>query len=112
MDACISNNFIFIFFIIMKSYCKVKKPETEVAEGIRKFIYSEIATLRFFERSGIALTCFMDSIRAVWTRSLSTAKIFSEQHLFTKCEHGLRYRHRNSMNKIVEKIYKYIIIFC
>ena len=36
MDACISNNFIFIFFIIVKNYRKVKRPETKVAESIRR----------------------------------------------------------------------------
>ena len=75
MDACISNNFIFIFFIIMKNYRKVKRPETEIAESIRRFIYSEITSLHISEQSGIAPICVTDSIRAVWIRSLSTAKI-------------------------------------
>ena len=74
MDACISNNFIFAFFIIVKSYRKVKRPETEIAERIGRFIYSEITLLHLFERSGIAPTCVTDSIRSVWTRSLSAAK--------------------------------------
>ena len=75
LHGCISNNFIFIFSIIVKNYRKVKRPETEVAESIRRFIYSEIATLHFFGRSGIAPICVRtDSIRAVWTQSLSTAK--------------------------------------
>ena len=112
MDACISNNFIFIFLIIMKNYRKVKRPETEVAESISRFIYSKIAVLHFFDWSGIAPICVMDSIRAVWTRSLSTAKIVSEQHLFAKCKHVLKYILQNCVNKNVEKIYKYIFIFC
>ena len=73
MDACISNNFIFTFFIIMKSYCKVKRPETDVAESIQKVYLSEITMLHFFEWSKIAPICVMDSIRAVWAQSLSTA---------------------------------------
>ena len=91
MDASISNNFIFIFFIIVKNYRKDKKPETEIAESIRRFIYSEITSFHFFERSGIAPICVTDSIRAVWTRSLSAAKIVSEQHLFAKCEWSKKY---------------------
>ena len=91
MDACISNNFIFIFFIIVKNYRKVKRSETEIAESIRRFIYSEITSPHIFERSGIAPVCVMDSIRAVWTRSLSAEKIVSERHLFAKCENGLKY---------------------
>ena len=89
MDTCISSNFIFIFFIIVKNYHKVKRPETEVAESIIRFIYSKIATLYFFELSGVAPICVTDSIRTVWTRSVSAANIVSEQHLFTKCGHGL-----------------------
>ena len=65
----ISNNFIFIFFIIVKNYRKVKRPETEVAESIRRFIYSEIDTLHYFEWSKITSICVTDSIRAVWTQS-------------------------------------------
>ena len=57
----------------MKNYRKVKRSETEVAESIRRFIYSQIATLHFFEWSKIASICVTDSIRAVWTQSLSTA---------------------------------------
>ena len=81
-------------------------PETEVAKSTRRFIYSEIATLHFFERSGIAPICVTDSIRAVWTRSLSAAKIVSERHLLAKYEHGLKYILQNCLNKNVEKIYK------
>ena len=73
MDACISNNFIFIFFIIVKNYRKVKRPETEVAESIRRFIYPKSLCSTYFEWSKIAPICVMDSIRAVWTQSLSTA---------------------------------------
>ena len=61
------------FFIIVKNYRKVNRPETEVAESIRRFIYSEIATLHFFEWSEIASICVTDSIRAVWRQSLSAA---------------------------------------
>ena len=104
MDTCISNIFIFIFFNIVKKYRKGKRPETEVAESIRRFTYSEIATLYFFERSGIGPICVTDSIRAVWTRSLSAAKLVSERHLFAKCEHGLKYIPQNCVNKNVEKI--------
>ena len=43
MNACISNNFILIVFISVKDYHKAKRPE--VAESIRRFIYSEIASL-------------------------------------------------------------------
>ena len=57
MDASISNNFILIFFIIVKNYQKVKKPETEIAESIRRFIYSEITSLHFFKQSGISPIC-------------------------------------------------------
>ena len=53
------------FFIIVKNYRKVKRPETEVAGSIRRFIYSKIAMLHFFEWSEIAPICVMDSIRAV-----------------------------------------------
>ena len=101
MNACISNNFIFIFFIIVKNYGKVKRPETEIAESIRRFMYPEITSLHNFERSGIAPICVTDSIRAVWTRSLSAEKIFSERHLFAKCEHGLKYIFQNCANKNV-----------
>ena len=65
MGACISNNFI--FFIIVKNYRKVKRPEAEVAEIIRRFTYSESTTLHIFEQSRIAPICVTDSIRAVWT---------------------------------------------
>ena len=78
MDACISNNFIFIFFIIATNYRKVKRPETEIAASVRRFIYSEITLLHFFEWSRVAPICVTDSIRAVWTLSLSTAKIVSD----------------------------------
>ena len=106
MDASISNNFIFIFFIIVKNYRKVKKPETEIAESIRRFIYSEITSLHFFDRSGIAPICVTDSIRAVWTRRLSAAKTVSEQHLFAKCEHGPKNIFHNCVNEKFEKTYK------
>ena len=106
MDASISNNFNFIFFIIVKNYRKVKKSETEIAESITRFIYSEITSLHFLEPSGIAPICVTDSIRPVWTRSLSAAKIVSEQHLFAKCEHGPKKICQNCVNKNVEKIYK------
>ena len=43
MNACISSNFILIVFIIVKDYRKAKRPE--VAESIRRFIYSELASL-------------------------------------------------------------------
>ena len=66
MDVCISNNFIFIFFIIVKNYREVKRPKTEIAESIRRFIYSEITLLNLFEGSGIAPICVTDSIRAVY----------------------------------------------
>ena len=75
----------------MKNYRKVKRSETEIAESIRRFIYSEITSLHIFEQSGIAPVCVTDSIRAVWTRSISAAKIALERHLFAKCEHDLNY---------------------
>ena len=83
----------------MKNYCIVKRPETEIAESIRRFIYSEIASLHFFEQSEIAPICVTDSSRAVWTQSLFAAKIVAEQHVFTKCEYGLRYIFQNCVNK-------------
>ena len=61
------------FLSSVKNYRKVERPETEVAESIRRFIYSEIAMLHFFEWSEIASICVTDSIRAVWTQSLSAA---------------------------------------
>ena len=111
MDVSISNNFIFIFFIIMKNYRKAKRPETEFAESIRRFVYSEITMLYYFERSGIAHICVTDSIRAVWTRILSIAKIVLERHLFAKCEHGLKNILQNCVDKNVKKIYKWIIFY-
>ena len=51
--------------------------------------YSEIALRHFFERNGIAPIYVTDSIKEMWIRSLSSAKIVSEQHLSAKCEHGL-----------------------
>ena len=50
-------------------------------------MYSKIASLQIFERSGIALICITDSIRAVWTRRLSATKIVSGRHLSATCEH-------------------------
>ena len=38
MAACISNNFVFIFFIVVKNYHKVERPETEVEGSIKRFI--------------------------------------------------------------------------
>ena len=61
MDACISINFFFIFFIIVKNYRKVKRPEPG-----------------FFERRRIAPVNVTDSITTVWTRNLSATKIVSE----------------------------------
>ena len=62
MDAYISINFIFICFIIVKNYRKVKRPETEVAENIRRFIYSEnrFAPLFWVEQICYDL-CVMDN---------------------------------------------------
>ena len=88
----------------MGNYRKVKMPETEVAESIRWFIYSEITLLHFFERSGMAPISATDSIRAVWTRSISARKIVSERYLFAKCEHGLKYILQNCVNIYVEKV--------
>ena len=60
--------------------------------------------------SGAELFLFVlrvtDSIRAVWTRRLSAAKIVSERYLFLKCGYGLKYIRQNCVNKNVEKIYK------
>ena len=77
----------------MKNYRKVKRPETEVAESIRRFIYFEIATLHFFEWSEIAPICVTDSIRAVWTQSLSAAmasickvRTWSKVYISALCE--------------------------
>ena len=67
MNVRISNNFIFIFIIIVKNYNQAKRPETEVAESIRRFIDSEIAMLHFLEQSRIAPIGVTNSIRAVWT---------------------------------------------
>ena len=50
-------------------------------------MYSEIASLHFFERSAVALIYVTDSIRAVWTRNLFVTKIVSQLHLSAKCEH-------------------------
>ena len=108
----ISNNFIFIIFVVVKNYHKVKRPETKVAESIRRFIYSEITMLHFFEQSGIAPICVTDSIRAVWTRSLPAAKIVSERHLFAKGEPNLKYILENCVKKSIETIYKCIIALC
>ena len=71
MDASITNNFIFILFIIVKTYRKVKRPEAEVAENIRRFIYSEIALFHFFELTGIALSYVADSLSAYLRWDLS-----------------------------------------
>ena len=57
MDACISNNFIFIFFIIVKNYCKVKRPETEVAESIRSLSIRKLLCSNFL--SEVELLQFM-----------------------------------------------------
>ena len=38
MDACISNNFIFIFFVIVKIYCKDKKPEAGCREHQKVYL--------------------------------------------------------------------------
>ena len=38
MDACICNNFVFIFFILVKNYCKVKKPETGCREHQKVYL--------------------------------------------------------------------------
>ena len=95
MDTCISN----IFFIIVKNYCKDKRSETEVAESIRRFIYPKIATLHFFEQSGIAPICVTYTIRAVWTGRLSAAKLVSEWHLFAK----------ESVNMVISIIYLRIV---
>ena len=91
MDACISNNFIFIFFIIIKNYCKVKRPETEVAESIQKVYLSEIATLCSTFLSGAKLPLFV-----LWIASEQYGhKAYPQQrHLFAKCEHGLKYNFR------------------
>ena len=55
-------------------------------------MYSEIALLHFFEQSGIALIDVTDSIRAIWTRSLSATKIVSERH---------QHEHEQSMNMFI-----------
>ena len=67
IDACISNNFIFIFFLSWKIIVKLKGLKTEVAQSVRSFIYFEFALLHLFERGGIAPIYLPDSIRAVWT---------------------------------------------
>ena len=81
MDACISNNFIFIFFIIVKNYCKAKRPETEVAESIRRFIYPKSLCVTFW--SGAKLLLFV-----LWIASEQYGhKAYpQERHLFAKCE--------------------------
>ena len=52
--------------------------------------YSEIASLYFFERSGIFPICVADSIIVVWTRSESATKIVSERHVPANWENGLK----------------------
>ena len=101
IDAWISNNFIFIFFIMGKNYWTVN-------------YWAETLSQRHtcFEQSGIAPICVMDSIRAVWRLSQSTAKVVSKQHLFTKCEFGLKYIFQNCVNKNVKKYINEYIIFC
>ena len=51
--------------------------------------YSEMPSLQFFERSGIVPICIADSIIAVWTQTVSRAKIVSEQQVSAQCKHGL-----------------------
>ena len=89
MDACISNNFIFIFYIIVKNYRKVKRPETEVAESIRRFIYPKSLCSTFL--SGAKLLLFV-----LWIASEQYGhKAYPQQwHLLAKCEHGLKYNFR------------------
>ena len=77
----------------MKNYRKVKRPETKVAESIRRFTFLSGAKLLLF--------VLWNSIRAVWKQSPSRAT-----NLFAKCEHGLKYILQNCVNKNVEKIYK------
>ena len=78
---------------------------TEVAKSTRSFIYSDIALLHFFERSGITRIYVADNIRTVWTRSRSAIKIFSEwdllaiKYIIQNCVHIYIYIY-------VEKIYK------
>ena len=47
--------------------------------------YPEIVFLHFFEWSGIFPICVADSIIALWTRSLSAAKIVSEPLVSATC---------------------------
>ena len=88
MDACISNNFIFIIFMIVKNSRKVERSEKELTDSIRRFLYSEMAFFQFFEWSEIDPVCVTDTVRAVWKRSLYATKIFSQRHLLAKCQHG------------------------
>ena len=86
-DACISNNFIFISFIIVNNYHKVKRPKR-----VRLQKASE----------GLSIP---KSLR-------STAKIVLEWHLLARCEHGLKYVFQNCVNKNVKKHINEYIIFC
>ena len=60
MDACISNNFIFIIFMIVKNSHKVERSEKELTDSIRRFIYSEMASFHFL--SGVKLILFVSRI--------------------------------------------------
>ena len=104
MDACISNNFIFIIFMIVKNSHKVERSEKELTDSIRRFIYSEMASFQFFEWSEIDPVCVTDSVRAVWKRSLYITKIFSQWHLLAKCQHG--HILQNGVSIFARKLYK------
>ena len=95
MDACISNNFIFIFSIIVKNNRKVIKAWDRGCREHQKVYLSEIAI------------CVME----IASEQYGHKGYPQQQHLFAKCEHGLKYNFRIVWIKMLKK-YKWIFTFC